>query len=69
MYVLYLVVVGFVGEELWTHIVRCANQSAGHIVLILQNPGDAQITYFDYVGFGQEDILCFQVSMQDVLLM
>lgn len=66
---LYLVVVWFVGEELWTHVVRCSDQSAGHIVLTLQNTGDAQITNFDYVGLGQEDILCLQVSVQDVLLM
>lgn len=65
---LYLVVVRFVGEQFWTHVVRCADQSAGHIVLILQDPRDAQIAHFDYVGFGQENILCFQISMQNVLL-
>lgn len=65
----YLVVVRFVGEQFWTHVVRCADQSAGHIVLILQDPCDAQITHFDYIGFGQENILRFQITMQNVLLM
>lgn len=65
----YLVVVWFVGEQFWTHVVRCADQSAGHIVLILQDPCDAQIAHFDYIGFGQENILRFQIAMQNVLLM
>lgn len=65
----YLVVVRFVGEQFWTHVVRCADQSAGHVVLTLQHPRDAQITHFDYTGLSQEDILRFQISMQNVLLM
>ncbi len=65
----YLVVVRFVGEQFWTHVVRCADQSAGHVVLTLQDPRDAQIAHFDYISLGQEDILCFKISMQDVLLM
>lgn len=67
-YVEYLVVVRLVGEKLRTHVVRRSDQRASHVVLILQNPCDAQITHFDNVGLGQEDVLCFQISVQDVFL-
>lgn len=62
----YLVVVWLVGEKLGTHVVRRSDQGAGHVVLVLQDPCDAQITNFDYVGLGQKDILRFQISVQDV---
>lgn len=64
----YLVVVRLVGEKLGTHVVWRSDQRAGHVVLILQNPRDAQITNFDYIGLGQEDVLGFQISVQDVFL-
>lgn len=64
----YLVVVRFVREQLRTHVVRRSDQGARHVVLILQNPCDAQITYFDYVRLCQEDVLRFQISVQDVFL-
>lgn len=65
----YLVVVRFVGEKLGTHVVRRSDQRASHVVLILQNPRDAQVTHFDNVGLGQEDVLCLQISVQDVFFM
>lgn len=64
----YLVVVRFVGEQLGTHVVRRSDQGASHVVLILQNPRNAEITHFDYVSLGQEDVLRFQISVQDVFL-
>lgn len=67
-YTRYLVVVRLVGEKLRTHVVRRSDQGAGHVVLILENPCDAQITHFDDVGLGQEDVLRFQISVQDVFL-
>ena len=65
----YLVVVGFVGEELRAHVVRRSDQGAGHVVLVLQDPGDAQVSHLDDVGLGQEDVLGLQVPVEDVLLM
>lgn len=69
IYVCYLVVIRLVGEELRTHVVRGSYESARHVVLILQNLGDAQVTYFDYVCLGQEDVLGLQVSVQYMLFM
>lgn len=31
-------------------------------------PGNAQIAHFDYLAFGQKDILGFQIAMQNVFL-
>lgn len=61
-------VVGFIGEELWTHVVRGSDQRAGHVILILQHSCNAKVSNFDDVGLREEDILCFQVPMQNVSL-
>lgn len=65
----YLVVVGFVGEQLRAHIVWCSYEGAGHVILILQNTGDAKVPHFDDVSLGQKDILGLQVPVQNTLLM
>lgn len=61
-------VVGFIGEEFWTHVVRGSYQCAGHVILVLQHSGNAKVSNFDDVGLCQEDVLCFQVTMQNVSL-
>lgn len=65
----YFVVIRFIGEELWTHVVRGPYQCAGHVILVLQYSCDAKVPNFDDVGLCQEDVLGFKVSMKDVLLM
>lgn len=62
-------VIGFIREELWTHVVRGPYERAGHIILVLQNPRDAKVPNFDDVGLGQEDVLCFKVPVKNVPLM
>lgn len=62
-------VVGFVGEELRTHVVWGPYECAGHIIVVIQNSCNAEVPNFDDVGFCQEDVLCFQVSMENVPLM
>lgn len=64
----YLVVVGFVGEELWTHVVRRPDEGAGHVVLVLQHSCNAKVANFDDVGLGQEDVLRLQVAVENVPL-
>ena len=66
---LYLVIIGFIGEELRAHVVRRSDQGAGHVVLVLQDPRDAQVSHLDDVGLGQEDVLGLKVPVKDVLLM
>lgn len=65
----HLVVVGFIGEELWTHVVRGPYECAGHIILVLQYSCDAKVPNFDDVGLCQEDVLCFKVPVKNVPLM
>lgn len=55
----YLVVVGFIGEEFWAHVVRGSYQCAGHVVLVLQHSCNAKVSNFDDVCLCQEDILRF----------
>lgn len=62
-------VVGFIRKELWTHIVRGPNESAGHVILVLQNTCNTQVSNFDDVGFSQEDILRFEVPVKNIPLM
>lgn len=62
-------VIGFIGEELRTHVVRGSYEGAGHIILVLQYSCNAQVPNFDDVGFCQEDVLCFKVSVKNVPLM
>jgi len=59
----YLVVVGFIGEQFGAHVVRRSDEGAGHVVLVLQDPGDAEVSHLDDVGLGQEDVLCLQVPV------
>lgn len=67
--VLYLVVVGSVRKEFGAHVVRCAYESAGHVILVFQNPGYAQVTHLDYICSCQKNILSFKISVQNVLFM
>lgn len=62
-------VIGFIREELWTHVVRGPYESAGHVILVLQHPCDAKVSNFDDVGLCQEDVLCFKVPVKNVPLM
>lgn len=62
-------VIGFIGEEFWTHVVRGPYECAGHIVLVLQHSCNAEVSNFNDVGLCQEDILCFKVAMKNVPLM
>lgn len=64
-----LVVIGFIREELWTHVVRGPYECAGHIILVLQYSCDAKIPNFDDVGLCQEDVLCFKIPVKNVPLM
>lgn len=65
----YLVVVGFIREELRTHVVRGPNERAGHIILVLQNSCNAKVPNFDNISLCQKDVLCFKVSVKNVPLM
>lgn len=65
----YLVVVGFIREELWTHVVRGSYECAGHIILVLQYSCDAKVSNFDDVGLCQEDVLCFKIPVKNISLM
>lgn len=67
--VLYLVVVGSVRKEFGAHVVRRAYESAGHVTLVFQHPGYAQVTHFDYICSRQKNILRFKISVQNVLFM
>lgn len=62
-------VIGFIGEQLRTHVVWGPNKCAGHIILVLQNSCNAQVSNFDDVGFSQEDVLRFQVPVKNIFLM
>lgn len=62
-------VIGFIREELWTHVVRGPNECAGHIILVLQHSRDAEVPNFNDVGLGQEDVLRFKVPVKNVPLM
>lgn len=61
-------VIGFIGEKLRTHVVWSSYERAGHIILVLQHSGYAEVSDFDDVGFCQEDVLSFQVSMENIPL-
>lgn len=62
-------VVRFIWEKLWTHVVWSPYECAGHIILVLQYSCDAQVPNFDDVGLCQEDILCFKVTVKNIPLM
>ena len=62
-------VIGFIGEELGTHVVRGPYECAGHIILVLQYSCNAKVPNFDDVGFCQKDVLCFKISVKNVSLM
>ena len=62
-------VIRFIREELWTHVVRCPYKCAGHIILVLQYSCNAKVPNFDDVGLCQEDILRFKVPVKNVSLM
>lgn len=64
----YLVVIGFIREKLWTHVVRGPYECAGHIILVLQYSCDAKVPNFDDVSLRQEDVLCFKVPVENVPL-
>lgn len=62
-------VVGFIREELWTHVVRGSYECAGHIILVLQYSCNAKVSNFDDIGLCQEDVLCFKVPVKNIPLM
>lgn len=62
-------IVGLVREELWTHVVRGPYECAGHIVLVFQHAGNTEVSNFDDVALGQEDVLCLEVPVKNVPLM
>lgn len=62
-------VIGFIWEELRTHVVWGPNECAGHVILIFQHSGDAKVSNFDDVGFCQENILSFKVPVKNIPLM
>lgn len=62
-------VIRFIREELWTHVVRGPYECAGHVVLVFQHSGDAKVSNLDDVGLCQEDVLCFKVPVKNVPLM
>lgn len=62
-------IVRFIREELWTHVVRGPDKRAGHIILVLQYSCDAEVPNFDYVGLCQKDILRFKIPMENVPFM
>lgn len=62
-------VIGFIREELWAHVVRGPYECAGHIILVLQYSRDAKVPNFDDVGLCKEDVLCFKVPVKNVPLM
>lgn len=61
-------IIGFIREEFRAHVVWGPNKCAGHIILVLQHSCNAKVPDFDYVGFCQEDILCFEVPVKNILL-
>ena len=60
--------VGLPREDLRTHVVRSADDGRGHVIGRVQHSSDAQVADLDDVILRQEDILRFQISMQDTLL-
>ena len=37
-----------------------------HVIGLVQQLGDAEIPYFDFIIFAQEHIDCFDISMKDL---
>lgn len=62
-------VVGFIREELWAHVVRGPYECVGHIILVLQYSCNAKVPNFDDVGLCKKDVLCLKVPVENVPLM
>lgn len=64
-----LLVIRLFLANLWWKIVRCSNCGLGTVICMLKYPGNTEITDLNGSILIHENILCLQVSMQDLAVM
>lgn len=61
------VIIGFESELFGRHVVRCSNHCVGELLLFIQHLGNPKVPQPNLPPC-QENILCLQVPMQNLLL-
>lgn len=50
------------------HVVRSADKGGGHVVGGAEDARDAKVPEFDQAGARQEDVLCLEVTVENVVM-
>ena len=64
-----LLVVWLLLADLWRQVVRRTNGCLSAIIGVLEDPSDTEVSNLDLSTLRHEDVLCFQVSMEDLAVM
>ena len=60
-----LLIIGLLLADFGREVVRCTYGRLGTIVSMLEDTGDSEITNFDLSTLCHEDVLCFQITVED----
>jgi hypothetical protein len=64
-----LLVIGFFLTDLWGEIVWGTDCSLGAVIRVLEYTSNTEVSYLNLVSLSHENILSFQITVQDLAIM